>query len=86
MNQLDWYDLASDDAIYTAIGSRLRYYRDLRGMNQDELAKASGVSRSTISKIECHRENKPYSTAIFIALARALHIPLKNLLTDKLLA
>ena len=85
MNQLDLYELASDDAIYKAIGSRLRYYRSLRGMKQDELAKASGVSRSTISKIESGYK-KPYSTAIFIALARSLHVPLENLLTDKLLA
>lgn len=54
MNQLDFYDLAPDDAVYTAIGSRLRYYRCLRGMNQIQLAEASGVlgkDRSTpISK------------------------------------
>lgn len=85
MNQLASYDLASNDAIYTSIGCRLRYYRNLRGMNQDELAKASGVSRSTISKIECHRDNMPYSISAFIKLARALHVPLKNLLTDKIL-
>lgn len=84
MNQLDFYDLAPDNAVYTAISSRLRYYRGLRGMKQDELAKKSGVSRSTISKIESGYR-KPYSTAVFIALARTLQIPLENLLTDKLL-
>jgi len=85
MNQLDYYDLAPDDAVYTAIGSRLRYYRCLRGMNQLQLAEASGLSRSTIGRIESYN-NQSCSIAIFIALARALRVPLENLLSDKILA
>ncbi len=83
MNQIHPYTLAGEKEIYTTIGSRLRYFRLSRGMDQRALAVAAGVSRSTISKIECHWKYKPYSIGTFIKLARALEIPLEALLTDR---
>ncbi len=87
MQRINWYELASDDSdIYTAIGTRLRYYRGVRGMSQTELAAASGVSRSTIGKIERHNNTGPYSIRVFIALARALHTSLECLVSDRMLS
>lgn len=32
--------------------NKIKYYRELKGMSQEELAKASGVSRTTLSGFE----------------------------------
>lgn len=38
------------------IKNRLKEYRELRGISQEELSKQTGLSRTTISKIENDEE------------------------------
>ncbi|MBQ1756484.1 MAG: helix-turn-helix transcriptional regulator [Oscillospiraceae bacterium] len=40
----------------TVIKNRLKEYRELRGISQEELSKQTGLSRTTISKIENDEE------------------------------
>ena len=68
--------------MYETIGTRVRATRDALGMSQEELARKSGVSRITISKIECgHAEN--ISTWTAVALSRALSVDVGFLLCGK---
>jgi putative transcriptional regulator len=52
-----------------ALKNRIEQLRDERGLRQDELAKALGVSRQTISSLENGRYNPSillaYKTAVF---------------------
>ena len=54
-------------------GSKVRRYRELRGLTQRELAAQSGISQGQISKLE---QGKPTSTELgtINKLATALHI------------
>lgn len=55
------------------LGGRVRDYRMLQGMSQDELAQKAGyTSRSSISKIEHGKADIPRSQILMIA--NALHI------------
>jgi transcriptional regulator with XRE-family HTH domain len=54
-------------------GERVRYYRNLRGWDQDELARRIGKSVPTISRIEGGTQN--VSLGVILALARALEVP-----------
>lgn len=53
------------------MGYRLREIREEKGITQEELEKASGVSRQTISAIE-NNNNYQAKTGTLIALARAM--------------
>ena len=62
-----------------SIGMRVRYYRKLNGMSQEELAERTKTSRVFISNIERGESNPSLETIIDIA--NALYIS-----TDELLA
>ena len=48
--------------------NRVKYYRELKGMSQEQLEKASGVSRVTISELEnFKKEDVKMKTMIAIA-------------------
>ena len=48
--------------------NRVKYYRELKEMSQEQLEKASGVSRTTISDLEnFKKENIKMNTMIAIA-------------------
>lgn len=53
------------------MGYRLKEIREQKGITQEELEKASGVSRQTISAIE-NNDNYQAKTGTLIAIARAL--------------
>lgn len=53
------------------MGYKLKEIREQKGITQEELAKASGVSRQTISAIENNDEYQ-IKTGTLISLARAL--------------
>lgn len=53
------------------LGSRLCYVRELRGLNQEELAKLAGVTQAAVSNLE-NRDSK--SSSATPQLARALGI------------
>lgn len=52
--------------------NKLRQARDEAKMSQEELAKKSGISRTTISGIE-NNENIVVKTSTIIAIAKALN-------------
>jgi transcriptional regulator with XRE-family HTH domain len=63
---------------YAASGELLREQRERAGLTQEELARASGVARQTINRIESGHD-KPHSRVIRL-LAKALGIPYAALL------
>ena len=50
--------------------NNVRYYRKLRGMTQQELADAAGITRYTISRLE--NEKNQISTETLIRLSNVL--------------
>lgn len=60
------------------IGSRIRYFRELRGLNQKELAGRIGVSNSRVSNWE-QGINRPDADTI-VLLCRALEVSADELL------
>jgi transcriptional regulator with XRE-family HTH domain len=61
-------------------GRSIRSYRKQRGLSQEDLAEASGLSRNYISDIERGVRNP--SLLALIGIARALRMPLHDLLAD----
>jgi len=59
----------SDPAILREIGERLKTRRLNKNISQQELARLSGLSRSTISEIE---RGKPFGVLALIQVLRAL--------------
>lgn len=57
--------------------SRIRLWREYRGMSQKALADAAGVKQGYLSEIESGR--KPGSVAAFKALAEALRVDIDDL-------
>lgn len=53
------------------MGYKLKEIREEKGITQEELEKASGVSRQTISAIE-NNDNYQAKTGTLIALAKAM--------------
>lgn len=60
------------------LGDRLRMYRTKKRMSQEDLAKASGVSRQTIAKIEIGAI-KSSTSATIVKLAKDLDVAMDSL-------
>jgi len=58
--------------------TRLRLWRERRAMTQEELAKAAGLTRATLSRLEAGAEN-PYPTTVR-KLAAALRVEPEHLM------
>lgn len=69
----------SADLLLT-FGQRLRAARIAAGMLQEDLARYVGRSRSSLANMEAGKQDPPLSVAA--ALARALRVPLGQLLGD----
>jgi len=70
-------DVALPESVWAELeagGNPLRVLRRLRGMTQDELAAAAGLSQSYLSEIEAGR--KRGTTDTLKTLARVLAVPL----------
>ncbi|MCL1807615.1 MAG: helix-turn-helix domain-containing protein [Oscillospiraceae bacterium] len=65
----------------TGLGSRLRYYRKLRALTQEELAITAGVKPSHITNIE--RGKKGISVDVLLLLCKRLNIHLTDLLPEE---
>ena len=63
------------------IGSRVRYYRRLRGLYQTQLAKMAGLSRTTVARIEC--ELHPPNITTLKRIADALDITMTDLVREE---
>jgi transcriptional regulator with XRE-family HTH domain len=66
--------------LLTTFGRSIRSYRKQRGLSQEDLAEKSGLSRNYISDIERGVRNP--SLLALIGIARALRLPLRDLLAD----
>ena len=64
------------------MGYKLKEIREEKGITQEELEKASGVSRQTISAIE-NNDKYQAKTGTLIALARALGTTVDKLFFEK---
>jgi len=60
--------------------SRLEILRAKRGMTQEQLSDASGVSRDVITAIENRRERRKIRVLTLVRLADALKVDLEELL------
>lgn len=71
--------------MYRQIGAKVAYYRTLRQLTQDELARIIHVSRSTLNRIERGRYNGGISLSTLMDVAEGLRVELSNLvsLTDE---
>ncbi len=65
---------------YIQLGLNIAYYRKLQGYTQEELAEASGISRSHISAIEAPNVIHNVSLEVLFNLASALGIEAYKLL------
>ena len=67
--------------IYRQIGAKVAYYRTLRQLTQDELAKKIHISRSTLGRIERGAYNHSISLSTLLDIADGLHIELSHLVS-----
>ena len=59
--------------IERVIGQRIRAIRKARGLNLEELARESGISKGLLSKIENAKVSSPISTYSNIAATLGIH-------------
>lgn len=64
---------------YRELGLTIAYYRKLKGMSQQQLADATGISRTHVSNIEAPNAKTSVSLDKLFNIAEALEIPVKNL-------
>ncbi len=69
------------EAIYKLIGMKVTYYRKLRDMTQNELARNISVSVSSLSKVERGDYNNNIPMSMLISIAEGLHIQLAALVS-----
>lgn len=62
------------------VGAKIAYWRTIKGLTQADLAKTTGFSKTTISKLECGNYNENISLSHVIDIADALKIDFSVLL------
>ncbi|WP_295236869.1 helix-turn-helix transcriptional regulator [Veillonella sp.] len=67
-------------AVIKQIGARIAYYRTLRGLTQDELAKRASISPGALGRIERGKYNDNVSIAMLVHIATGLQIEISMLL------
>ena len=67
--------------LFKQIGAKIAYYRTLRDMSQEELAKKAHISQSTLSRIERGRYNENVSASLLIDISDGLQVDLALLVT-----
>jgi transcriptional regulator with XRE-family HTH domain len=63
---------------YKEISRRIVYYRNKRGISQEELAYRIGISTSYLTKIEAPNSQKQFSLDVLFAIADGLDIDVVN--------
>lgn len=67
---------------YRMIGAKIKYYRQLKGIDQNELASEVGISPQYLSKIECGKQMP--SMEVFLLIADKLNVdPAKIISNNK---
>lgn len=61
---------------YKQIGRKIAYYRRLRDLTQEQLARRVNISVSTLGKIECGKYNKNLSLSMLLNIAEGLNVDL----------
>ena len=64
---------------YKQIGRKVAYYRQLRNLTQEELAKRINISTSSLGKIERGKYNNNISLSMLMLIAEGLKIGLTML-------
>ena len=62
---------------YKNIGRRIQFFRNQKGLSQEELALKVSISKSYLSKIEAPNCDKPFSLEVLFDFAEALEIPIE---------
>ncbi len=62
------------EIIFRQIGAKIAYYRTLRGITQEKLAKRMGIHKSVISRIERGHYHKDLSLGTLLDVADKLRI------------
>lgn len=79
-------DIAAANAVirdlYDRVGERIRAVREGRGVTQQQLADAAGLTRTSITNVEAGRQRTPLH--VLLAISQALDVPLTGLLGDDL--
>ena len=68
---------AAIESALDAVGARLKWLRRQRGMTLTELSEATGISKSTLSRLETN-QRRP-SLELLLPLAQAYRVPLDEL-------
>ena len=63
------------------IGAKIAYYRTLRDLKQDELAKRANISQSVLSRIEGGKYNDTLSVPMLFDIADGLQIDMSLLVS-----
>ena len=71
-----------DDYIYKELGARIVYYRKRKGVTQESMAEAVGISCRYLSDIENGKHSGSVSLKILLKVAEKLGIKLTVLLKD----
>ncbi len=59
---------------FRQIGAKIAYYRTLRGLQQDELARLANISKSVLSRIERGKYNNNVPVSVLLVISEILHI------------
>lgn len=70
-----------EETIYKRMGAKIRYYRQLKDLNQTQFAEIICISPQYLSKIE-YGKRVP-SVEILISIAKALDVDISELLSGK---
>ena len=62
------------EIIFRQIGAKIAYYRTLRGITQEKLAKRMGIHKSVVSRIERGHYHKDLSLGTLLDIANKLRI------------
>ncbi|HMM22399.1 MAG TPA: helix-turn-helix transcriptional regulator [Selenomonadales bacterium] len=67
--------------VYKDIGRKVSFYRNLRGLSQEELATKIDISTGHLAKIEAPNTNISFSLHVLLLIAEALDIDIAALFT-----
>ena len=70
--------------IYGKTAKNIKYYRKLKGLTQDEVAKLTGYSPDYIRRIESpHGKKKGFTLKAVYVISLALEVPIEELFNDR---